>query len=148
MDSWITFTQDDVLASVNSPVLTAAINVALGANQQSPIAVLIPDVIMQVRGYCRRRNTLGPDNTIPNELKNAAIDIVIYRCANRIAPKVAEEKKKSYDDAIKTLEAVSEGSLLISIPDCPSAQVTSAPAPAFPDHAHKHGFGRNEERGI
>jgi phage gp36-like protein len=147
MDTWITITQDDVLASINSAELTAALNTALAAGQENPLDILIPDVTTEVRGYVRRRNTLGQTGALPGELKNAAIDIIIYRTANRLRKKgIAEDKKADNDRALQKLQAVADGSLAVSAPDNPSTEVTSAPSPHF-DRARRE-FGREEERGI
>lgn len=96
MDTWITITQDDILASINNPELTAALNTAPASGQDNILDTLISDVTAEVRGYVRRRNTLGQSGTLPQELKNAAIDIIIYRAANRLRKKaIAEEKKRT-----------------------------------------------------
>ena len=109
MDTWITITQDDVLASINNPELSAALNTALASGQDNPLDTLIADVTAEVRGYARRRNTLGPSGTLPQELKNAAIDIIIYRSANRLRKKaIAEDKKADNDLALRKLQGVAE----------------------------------------
>jgi phage gp36-like protein len=147
MDTWITLTQDDVLASINNSELTAAITTALASGQDNPLDTLLPDVTAEVRGYVRRRNTLGPTGTLPQELKNAAIDIIIYRAANRLRKKaVAEDKKPDNDQALRKLEGVADGSIAVSVPDNPTTEVTSAPAPHF-EKARRQ-FGWDEERGI
>jgi len=147
MDTWITITQDDVLASINNPELTAALNTALASGQNNILDTLISDVTAEVRGYVRRRNTLGQSGTLPQELKNAAIDIIIYRAANRLRKKaIAEDKKTDNDLALRKLEGVADGSVAVSAPDNPTTEVTSAPAPRF-EKARRE-FGWDEERGI
>lgn len=147
MDTWITLTQDDVLASINNSELTAALNTATASGQDNPLDTLLPDVTAEVRGYVRLRNTLGPTGTLPQELKNAAIDIIIYRAANRLRKKaIADDKKPDNDQALRKLEAVAEGGLAVSIPDNPTTEVTSAPAPHF--EKPRRQFGWDEERGI
>lgn len=147
MDTWITIAQDDVLASINNSELTAALNAAPATGQENPLDTLIPDVTAEVRGYVRRRNTLGPAGMLPQELKNAAIDIIIYRTANRLRKKaIAEDKKADNDQALRKLEAVAEGSLAVSAPDTPTTDVTSAPAPRV--ERVRREFGWEEERGI
>jgi phage gp36-like protein len=147
MDTWITLTQDDVLASINNAELAAALNTALASGQDNPLDTLLPDVTAEVRGYVRRRNTLGPTGTLPQELKNAAIDIIIYRAANRLRkPAIAGDKKADNDQALRKLEGVAEGSIAVSAPDNPATEVTSAPAPHF-EKARRE-FGWDEERGI
>jgi phage gp36-like protein len=147
MDTWITLSQADVLASINNSELTAAISAALASGQDNPLDTLLPDVTAEVRGYVRRRNTLGPTGTLPQELKNAAVDIIIYRAANRLRKKaIAEDKKPDNDQALKKLEAVAEGNLAVSAPDNPTTEITSAPGPHF-EETHRQ-FGWEQERGI
>jgi phage gp36-like protein len=145
-DTWINLSQDDVLASINNAELTAAISTAIAQGQVSPLTVLMPDVIQEVRGYVRRRNTLGPDGAIPAELKNAAIDIIIYRCACRVN-KAADAKKPMNDIALQKLAAVAKGDLRVSAPDCPTTESTQAEGPAMPTHVRRE-FGWDQERGI
>lgn len=147
MDSWITILPDDVLASINNSELTSALTTALASGQSNPLDTLIADVTAEARGYVRRRNTLGPTGTLPQELKNAAIDIIIYRAANRLRKKaVAEDKKPDYDAALKKLLAVANGTVAVSAPDNPTSESTSAPAPHVQER--RLDFGREEERGI
>jgi phage gp36-like protein len=80
-------------------------------------------------------------------LKNAAIDIIICRTANRLRKKaIADDKKTDNDQALRKLEGVAEGSVAVSAPDNPTAEVTSAPAPHFSEARRQ--FGWDEERGI
>ena len=145
-DTWITIALADVQASINNSELTAALSTALAGGQAAPLTVLIPDVTLQVRGYCANRNTLGPDGTVPQELKNAAIDIIIYRAACRVN-KAMTEKKPAFDAAMQMLKDVSSGAMKISVPIAPTVVVTSAPSPAMPPYVRRD-FGYNEERGI
>jgi phage gp36-like protein len=147
MDTWITLTQDDVLASINNSELAAALSTALASGQDNPLDTLLPDVTAEVRGYVRRRNTLGLSGTLPQELKNAAIDIIIYRAANRLRKKaIAEDKKADNDLALRKLEGEADGAVAVSAPDNPTTEVTSAPAPHFEQPRRK--FGWDEERGV
>jgi phage gp36-like protein len=148
MDTWITIAQDDVLASINNSELTAALNAALAIGQDNPLDTLIPDVTAEVRGYARRRNTLGQSGTLPAELKNAAIDIIIYRTANRLRKTaIAGDKKADNDQALRKLQGVADGKVAVSAPDNPTTEVTSAPGPRF-ERPRSEGFGYEEERGI
>lgn len=147
MDTWITITQDDVLASINNAELTAALNTALAGGQENPLDTLMQDVTAEVRGYVRRRNTLGQTGALPQELKNAALDIIIYRAANRLGKKaIAGDKKADNDAALLKLQGVANGTVAVSAPDNPTTEVTSAPAPHF--EKSRREFGWEEERGI
>ncbi|HZM01557.1 MAG TPA: phage protein Gp36 family protein [Candidatus Saccharimonadales bacterium] len=147
MDTWITITPDDILASINNAELTAALNTAIASGQGNPLDTLIPDVTAEVRGYVRRRNTLGQSGTLPQELKNAAVDIIIYRTASRLRKRaIAEDKKADHDQALNKLAGVADGTVAVSAPDNPTTEVTSAPAPQF--DSQRRAFGWERERGI
>jgi phage gp36-like protein len=147
VDTWITITQDDVLASINNAELTAALTVQLAPAQPSPLLKLIPDVTEFVRGYCRVRNTLGLAGTLPQELKNPAIDIIIYRVAKRVRKSaVAKEAKPDADDAMETLKAVASGNFAISAPTVATDTISGGSSPAV-ETPHRR-FGYDEERGI
>jgi hypothetical protein len=147
-DTWINITKSDIQASYNDTTLEAMLSVATANGQSDPTTTLIPDVTMEVRAYVRSRNTLGPAGTVPQELKNAAVDIICYRVAQRIAGgDEAKNWKAANDQAMDKLKAVARGDFKVSAPDTPTTDVTSAPSPAMPPHVPRR-FGWDEERGI
>ena len=144
-DTWIALTPADVQNALNQDEL--AVFQSAGGNAGAPLTGLIADVTDEVRGYCRRRNTLGLDGTLPRELKNPAIDIVLYRLMKRVSGASGTEgRRKDHDSAIETLQKVATGEFLISAPLTASTSVTSAPSPHFAEKHHE--FGRKKERGI
>jgi phage gp36-like protein len=147
-DTWITIAKSDLQASINDTELETLLNTAIASGQPDPTTILIPDVTVEVRGYVRRRNTLGPTGMIPQELKDAAIDIICYRCAQRIGgSEAAKNWKARNDEAVKKLDKVAGGEIYVSAPDTPTTEMTSAPGPAMPPHVPRR-FGYDEERGI
>jgi hypothetical protein len=147
-DTWITIAKSDVQASINDTELETLLSTAIASGQPDPTTILIPDVTVEVRGYVRRRNTLGPTGTIPQELKDAAIDMICYRCAERIAgSEAAKNWKAANDSALARLDKVAAGELYVSAPDTPSTEITSAPGPSMPPFVPRR-FGYDKERGI
>ena len=144
-DTWVVLTPADVQNALNQDEL--AVMQSAGGNAGAPLTGLIADATDEVRGYCRRRNTLGADGTIPRELKNPAIDLVIYRLMKRVSGASGTEgRRKDHDSAIETLQRVATGEFLISAPLTPTTSVTSAPSPQIAEKHHR--FGYNKERGI
>lgn len=148
-DTWVPITlQGDVANSINSAEMTTLISMV---GNVDPDSTIIPDTIAEARGYCRARVTLGPPNTVPQEIKLKVIDLIIYRLAKRFgsAP-LAEKYKAAAEAATALLEKVSSGAFKVSEPMIPTSDVTSAPAPSFHQHDHdrpRH-FGWDAERGI
>lgn len=137
----------DVQAYIDNSELSAALTIALASGQAAAIGVIIPDVTMEVRGYVRVRNTLGPAGTVPQELKTAAIDIMIYRIANRLRKNaIAKDKKTDYDASVEKLDKVAAGDFKVSAPVTATTDVTSAPGPSF--EVPHHRFGWDKERGV
>jgi hypothetical protein len=149
-DTWITLAKADIQASVNDSEFEALLDTALSGGQSDPTTVLIPDVTNQVRGYIRAGsgNVLGPDGTIPSELKNAAVDLIVYRVARRISNSdTAKAWKGPADDAREMLKDVANGLIKVSAPITITTTLTSAPAPAIGE-PRRHGFGYDAERGV
>jgi hypothetical protein len=147
-DTWIAIAKSDVQASINDTELETLLNTAIASGQPDPTTILIPDVTVEVRGYVRHRNTLGPTGMIPQELKDAAIDIICYRCAQRIGgSEAAKNWKARNDEAVEKLGKVAAGAIYVSAPGTPSTEITSAPGPAMPPFVPRR-FGYDKERGI
>lgn len=147
-DTWITLVKADLQNAVNDSELEALLNTALANGQSDPTAAVLADVTGDVRGYVRRRNTLGPAGTIPSEVKLAAVDIAAYRIASRVSNSdTAKAWKQAHDDGIKKLEGVAKGEIYVSAPLTPTTDVTSAPLPQTGE-PRNHGFGYEQERGL
>lgn len=149
-DTWITIAESDILASLNNSEFQTLITTALASMQPDPTTVLIPDVTEEVRGYVRGGpgNVLGAEGTVPRELKNAAIDILLYRLSCRVSNSDMQKAFKPNNDlAIEKLEKVAKGIIRVSAPLTLTTTTTSAPSPQIGE-SRRHGFGYEEERGL
>ena len=138
--SWITLTPDDL-------------NGALGANEVAKFtqvsgngdirASLIDQVTREVRGYAGSAGPLGPDGTIPDELKDAAVSLVVWRYVTQGPAKslATDARKNAADNALTLLRDVAKGAFRVVAP--PAAQLA-------PEQTARPGIPTVEpgERGI
>ncbi len=104
---WITIAEADIKASLNEQELEAY-RARIANGDSDPVSSLISDVTAEVRGYV---GTAWPleSSGIPQSLKNAAIDIIIYRLCKRVHVEGAEQRKPPADDAVEHLRRVADG---------------------------------------
>jgi len=105
--SWITIVEADVKASLNEQELEAYRS-RIANGDSDPIPSIIPDVTAEVRGYVGTSWPLEASG-IPQSLKNAAVDIIIYRLCKRVHIAGAEQRKDAADDAVELLKRVADG---------------------------------------
>jgi phage gp36-like protein len=110
--AWITLTEANVLAHLNDAETDTYRN-RIADGQADPLTEIIADTTSEVRGYCLRQVPTLPATGIPPSLKNVGLDIIIYRLAKRIQTASEAQRKPAYDDAIRKLEMVANGKLLI-----------------------------------
>jgi len=104
---WITLLETDVKAALNHAELQAYRS-KLAADQDDPLPTLIADVVAEVRGYVAARHPIESEG-IPHALKNAALDLVVYRLSKRCQTATEEQRKPAADDAVALLRRVAEG---------------------------------------
>lgn len=81
----------------------------VGPDQNDPMASILADVTAEVRGYVSGAYEIGGTTGIPQALKNAAVDIAIYRLAKRCHMGSEQQRKPAADAAVTLLQRVSEG---------------------------------------
>ena len=119
--SWIALTTNDFLTAVASPELDALRTAATARAQPDPADEVAGNTIREIRGYVAgcSRNRLGPLGTIPQELKQAAIDIFRFRLTLRL-PGVKflqdDSRRTAYQDALTLLRKVSACSFAVEQP--------------------------------
>jgi len=69
----------------------------------------------EINGYLRGRYTL-PLDTIPEDIKDIAVDIALYYLYKRVPDKITEEIVNSYKLRIARLKDIKEGNFLPDIP--------------------------------
>jgi phage gp36-like protein len=105
--SWITLAEADILASLNDAEVDAY-RTRRAAAQEDPLTPILTDVTAEVRGYIVTRYPLAATG-IPRSLKNAAVDLAIYRLAKRCHAASETARKPAADDAVTQLQAVADG---------------------------------------
>jgi phage gp36-like protein len=104
---WINLTESDVAAALNDGELEAYRRRVL-EGEPDPMASLIGDVLAEIRGYVVTRYPLSAQG-IPQGLKNAALDLVVYRLCKRVKTATEDQRKPAADDATTLLQRVAEG---------------------------------------
>jgi phage gp36-like protein len=153
--AWITLTEADVQASCGIDMIDAW-REHLASGQVDPLPSIMADVVDEVRGAVVTQYPLAATG-IPRSLKNAAVDISIYRLAKRVL--VSAEGLAVYrtaaDDAQRKLTAVAEGKLGVeSDSDVAAATEQQIAMPAFEDRttlttpSRELSFTREDEEGL
>ena len=106
--AWVTLVAADVQAAISVNEYTVYRRDSLQAGQADPITQLLTDVTNLVRGFAGRCVALGPIGTIPEKLKNAAVDIVIYRLETRMNRDPKAARKSAHDNAMELLKLVGD----------------------------------------
>jgi hypothetical protein len=121
--SWITLTEDHVKARLSGVELAAWRKAALAPGQADPVQEVLAGVTSEVRGYVggNRNNVLDVGSTIPSELLDASMALVIARLSTRLPISMTAERKDSKDSAIALLRDVAAGRFFIGSASSPAA---------------------------
>src|SRR5581483_9244811 len=87
----------------------------------------------EVRGYVAAQNPLGPEGTIPSELKPAAAAIARLNFLEQIPSKrlITPQREKAAENALALLRDVAKGNFRI-VPDAaPAADQPATPSPSI-----------------
>jgi phage gp36-like protein len=144
--AWITLAETDVLDVLNADELDQYRTLSTQPGQTDPLPGILSNVTNEVRGYVRNRYELGAAGTIPDALKSAALDIIAWRLANRVAPSTADKRKPAKDDAIALLKSVAAGEFGIDAPAVSAGETVSAPAPGMTEKTRT--WTQTDEDGI
>jgi hypothetical protein len=106
VSDWITLATTDVAAALNEAELEKYREFI--DTEPDPLPGILADVTQEVRGYVA---TVAPitSSGIPHELKNAALDIVVWRLAKRCGASVDQSRTDAADKARALLERVADG---------------------------------------
>lgn len=129
--SWITLTEAHLENHLSGDELDALKTESLADGQDSPVDDILTEVTRKVRGYvgANPANTLGEAGTIPDELKDSALQIVKWELINRLPGMsfLADERREDQkDDAIRLLERVADGKFAIAQPETASDEVVNS----------------------
>jgi hypothetical protein len=120
---WITLQPDDLASRLSEAEYNALQSAATGIYGNT-VPTVLADVVKEVRGRVAAcaRNTLGPEGTIPDELKAAALALARWRCLSRLPGMRAlqdEARRAEYNDALALLADVARCSFAIVAPESP-----------------------------
>lgn len=86
----------------------------------------LDDASAEIDGYIGRVYDLPLVEPYPVLLRRLACDVAIYRMSGTIAP-LTDEKRRRYDDALRTLERIAEGDMDIGLGVGGEAQAVTSP---------------------
>jgi len=110
--TWVTLTESDVKVALNAAELETYRN-QVANGDSDPLGTIIADVTAEVRGYVATRYPLEADG-LPHSLKNAALDLAVYRLAKRCQSATEAQRKPAADDAMSLLRDVAAGDVAIA----------------------------------
>jgi hypothetical protein len=134
---WITFTAASVASRLTGPEMTALKSAAKASGQDGDelLSDCIDRAVREVRGSVAgcSRNTLGEEGTIPDELEDATLAIVIYRFISRLPGAAAKAllgqiRSTNYEDARDLLKQVAACKFGIVPPETPGDDQAAGPA--------------------
>jgi hypothetical protein len=135
--AWITITEADLLTKVSGPELEAVRAAALADGQADPVQPAITQVTREVRGYVAAcaSNQLGEGATIPDELLEAALSLLVIRFLSRAAGLSIDgendPRMKAAEQAKTLLRDVAACRFAIAQPATVSTEEVGSPSPSF-----------------
>jgi hypothetical protein len=120
--AWITLTEAHVTACLSGVELAAWRKAALAAGQDDPVQATLNRVTNEVRGYIRASmvDALDAGNTIPDELLDSAMALVVAKLATRLPIPLTQERKEARDAAMDQLKDVAARRFRLSSTVTPS----------------------------
>lgn len=123
MKTWITITEDDINAQLNTAQSEAFLTRPHRGQSSDPFTPALDETIARVRAAIRSQstNTLAEDETtIPPELKRTASLLVLFQLPGRIGGITLTYEQEDYiAEAEDVLDRVRDGDLPVSLPDGP-----------------------------
>jgi len=105
--SWETLDSDDVKNRLSGAEYAGVTSAALASGQTAAgvVAAQITDVIKYVRGFVPDNVPRGDGETIPDEMKDAALAMIVYRILTRLPSlkMLLDDARKSANDAAEKL---------------------------------------------
>jgi phage gp36-like protein len=120
---WELFDPDDVLSTLSQPERDLFGTGASDEDFPDRLIEIINEVVSMVRGrvaaWPDNRASMGPEETIPEELYLATINIVRYQLLTALPGGrmfIDEPRERTYSDALKLMENVAAGTLVVGVP--------------------------------
>lgn len=149
--SWITLTEDDVLAGLSGAEAAAHRTVLLSPGQSDPLVAILASVTQEVRSRVKAcdSNKLDEDGaTIPDECRHHAAALARYRLLSRFPLEIAESRREEMRSAEKFLNNVAACKVSIVQPTTPTDDVSTASVPLPCWSGRTRQFTRETSDGI
>jgi len=130
--SWTTLTSDDVKNRLSGAEYSGVTSAALASGQtaEGVVAEQITGVVNYVRGFVPASVPRGDGETIPDEMKDAALAMIVYRILTRLPSLklLLDDARKSANEAAeKLLRDMAAGRFrLIAPTDAAASQAAGA----------------------
>lgn len=149
--AWIEITEAHLLTALSGTELAKLRAAALQSGQADPVQPVFDQVTAEVRGRVAAcdRNQLGDGNTIPSELLDAALALVVMRIMTRAAGTVIDPqggRKAAAERADRTLEAVAACDFAIVQPTSASTEEVGVTLPSVPSRTLT--YRRTDQDGL
>ncbi len=126
---WITLDADIIAERLSGPELSAMQSAALASGQDGASLTdnAAERVTNSIRGYiaASAKNTLGPAGTIPDELLDCALALVVHQIITRLPGMEAlldERRMKNREEALQLLRDVAAGKFALVQPEAAGQQ--------------------------
>lgn len=148
---WVSLTADDLLRSLTGPERTAVQRAATEPGQADPLETILADVVKEVRGYVAayNGNTLGEGDTIPDELRGAAVARARFEAFTRLPvgrSLLTEDRVEANRSAVAVLRDVAAGRFRLVQPSTASTEEIGAPSPRITPRTRT--FDRASQDGV
>ncbi|MHB9005464.1 MAG: phage protein Gp36 family protein, partial [Limisphaerales bacterium] len=109
--AWRSLTAEDVLTRLAGVELEAYRTAARADGQVDPLTEILAGVVAEVRSRIAAGsgNQLGAEGTVPDAVRHHGLAMVRFRLITRLPLRVAEDRRKEYEDALAFLDQVAEG---------------------------------------
>jgi hypothetical protein len=136
--SWITLTEAHLTDRLSGTELAGWRRAALASGQADPVAGVLASVTDEVRGYVGawRNNVLNAGSTIPSELLDAAMALVVSRLSSRLPIPLTQDRRDAADAAKTLLRDVAAGRFRVASAETPAATQPGGIELASGDGAH------------
>jgi len=121
-------TQSDLLEQIQeADLIELTDDAGVGAVDASVVARAIADADAEIDSYCGSRYTV-PFSPVPAMIRKQSVDIAIYNLHSRraVMGKIAEDRQKRYDSAVRFLRDVSKGLITLGA-DAPAEPTDGQP---------------------
>ena len=140
--AWIEVTLDHLKGKLTGPEVSALQTAALAEGQQDPIPEETERVVREVRGYVAacKQNVIAPGITIPEELLDATLAILVVRINTRLPSKVllTEERMDAKNDALRLMNMVAQCNFGLAQPEEASDEQFIITTPSFVGRERKY----------